>query len=98
MKGLAAAVQSALTDFYADAFDGGQSITLGAAEEAIGLPTATASWRFATFTVAAYEALFDDVADGTIVVPTTGALLSTYITGLGYTVPAGLLAKINPET
>ena len=98
MKGLAAAVQSALTDFYADDFEGGQSITLGAAEEAIGLPTAAASWRFATFTVAAYEALFEDVADGTIVVPTTGVLLATYITGLGYTVPAGLLAKINPTT
>lgn len=95
MKGLAVAVQTALADYYADEFPGGTSITLGAADDAVGLPTATASWRFATFTVTEYEALFDDVADGTVVVPADAAALATFLTGLGFTLSQDLTDAIN---
>ena len=83
MKGLGVAVQTALAEYYADEFQGGESITLGAAEDAVGLPTATDSWRFATFTVAEYDALLALVAAGTVVVPADAAALATFVAGLG---------------
>lgn len=39
---------------------------LGAAEDSTGLPTAAASWRFATFTVDEYKALFAKVVAGEV--------------------------------
>jgi basic membrane protein A and related proteins len=94
MKGLAVAVQSALDDFYNDEFVGGRSITLGAAEEAVGLPTTTASWRFSSFTVAAYTTVFNKVADGTVVVPVDAAGLQAFITAQGYTPSAALITRV----
>ena len=94
MKGLAVAVQEALADFYNDNFVGAQSITLGAADDAVGLPTAAESWRFTTFTVAQYETLFNLVAAGTVVVPANRADFDTFITGLGYTASVDLLNAI----
>lgn len=94
MKGLGVVVKDALDAFYDDEFPGGQSVTLGAADDAVGLPTVSSSWRFATLTVAAYENVYDLVAAGTIVVPGSSAELATYLTGLGYTIPEGLAAKI----
>ncbi len=95
MKGLAVAVQTALTDYYNDEFEGGDSITLGAMDDAVGLPTATSSWLFSTFTVADYNAIFDDVADGTVVVPSDATELATFLTGLGFTLSTELTAAIN---
>ena len=47
---------------------GGNCVTLGAADGDTGLPTAAGSWRFKTFTVAEYEAMFNDVASGKLVI------------------------------
>ena len=44
----------------------GKTATLGAKDDATGLPTDTDSWRFKTFTVDEYKAVFDKVVDGSI--------------------------------
>jgi len=81
MKGLTVSVIDALIALYnttvysADGITrnwpeamAGETAVLGADTNGVGLPTASTSWGFETFTVAAYEAIFDDLADGTIVV------------------------------
>lgn len=97
MKGLAVAVQNALTDYFAGEFEGGQSITLGAAEDAVGLPTNAESFLFDNFTVAEYNTIFGKVSNGTVVVPTTRAAFDTYLTGLGFTDNTALLNAIFGE-
>lgn len=64
MKGLAASVQSALTDYYADKFPGGQCLTLGAAQKGVQLPMETS--KFNTFTKDDYDAVYDQLVKGTI--------------------------------
>lgn len=64
MKGLASAVQSALTDYYADKFPGGQCLTLGAAEKGVQLPMDTS--KFNTFTKDDYDAVYGQLAKGDI--------------------------------
>ena len=73
MKGLTESVKLALTSLYAnkgtwDAAHAGKTATLGAAENCVGLPTATASWRLTKFTVADYNTLFKDMQDGKVTV------------------------------
>lgn len=70
MKELAVSVQQIAAKLYAGEWDsvGGSCVTLGAADGDTGLPTAAESWRFSTFTVAEYEALFNDVASGELVI------------------------------
>lgn len=97
MKGLAVSVQAALADYYNDEFDGGQSITLGVDDDAVGLPTATDSWRFATFTTAQYTTVRNAVGNGTIVVPKTEAEFVAFLTALGYTASTELLDTMFPE-
>ena len=67
-KGLREAVMEACSVFYAGEWDtvGGKQTTLGAANDAVGLPTAT--WSLKNFSVADYEALFAALKDGTVVV------------------------------
>ncbi|MBU1093671.1 MAG: BMP family ABC transporter substrate-binding protein [Firmicutes bacterium] len=96
MKGLGTAVQGALADYYAGTFEGGVSVTLGAAEDAIGLPTVTDSWRLEVFSVSSYNILFNKLADGTIVVPTDAAGLQAYVTGLEFTWDAALTEAVSP--
>ncbi len=69
MKALGVAVQDMLEDFYNDAFRGGEVINLTASEDGVGLPTDDDAWRFDTFTVAQYNSIYDQIADGTIDVP-----------------------------
>lgn len=54
--------------FYAGewASVGGNCTTLGAKDDAVGLPTAT--WSMETFTVEQYNALFASLKDGSVVV------------------------------
>ena len=72
MKGIGEAAQQALkaaeTEDSWNAFigDGNTSITLGAAEGAVGLPTAT--WSLEGWTVADYEAKLADIVSGKVVV------------------------------
>ncbi|MDO9628764.1 MAG: BMP family ABC transporter substrate-binding protein [Acholeplasmataceae bacterium] len=97
MKGLGVSVQAALEDFYNDDFDGGRSITLGVSEDAVGLPTVAASWRFTTFTTAQYSTIVTKLDNGTVVVPTNRAQLTTFLAGLYPTGDfAALLEVISP--
>ena len=63
-KGLAESVVAALTKFY----DGGEvyggSMTLGAADNAVGIPTDT--WQIEGWTVEDYQALYEKVVSGEI--------------------------------
>ncbi len=73
MKALTLSVKIALTSLYnnggtwSPAYAGTTAI-LGAKEEGVGLPTAAASWKFSTFTVAQYNTIFASIVNGTIVV------------------------------
>ncbi len=66
-KGLREAVMYALKKFYAGTFDaemGGKPTVLGAANDAVGLPTDT--WSFEKFSVEDYNTLFASLKDGTV--------------------------------
>ena len=67
MKGLADATVWAIEKHYAGAWSeiGGTSTSLGAADNAVGLPTAT--WSL-SWPVAEYEAMFAEIAAGNIVI------------------------------
>lgn len=70
-KGLATSVVNALTKLYAGEWDTylkDKTLVLGAAEDAVGLPTAEGSWRLNNFTVAQYQELFASVKNGTIAI------------------------------
>ena len=68
MKGLSDSVVWALNKVYADEFDeiGGKATSLGAAENAVGLPVAT--WSLTGWSVEEYEAMLADIVSGTVVV------------------------------
>ena len=69
IKGLASSVKLVLSQYYAGEWDSklaDSTSNLGAAEDSTGLPTATTSWRFNTFTVEQYNALFNQIKNGTI--------------------------------
>ncbi len=70
MKGLSDAVQWAVAKVYDGTFSeiGGVGTSLGVNENSVGLPTSDEAWRFDTFTVEEYEALYQQVLDGTLVV------------------------------
>ena len=66
-------VSLALTDLYNNGCKwptshAGQSSTLGAANDCVGLPTEPNSWRFTTFTVEQYNTLFQAVKAGTVAI------------------------------
>ena len=72
MKGIGEAAQQALVAAESDdtwaAFigDGNTTVTLGAAEGAVGLPTAT--WSLEGWSVEDYQAMLAQIADGTLTV------------------------------
>ena len=73
MKNLKNSVVLALTDLYENggkwsADYAGTTVVLGTAEDCVGLPTAEDSWRLETFTVEEYQAVYDQVKSGAIVV------------------------------
>ena len=79
MKGLADAVQWAVGHVYDGTFSeiGGTGTSLGVKDSAVALPTAADSWRFETFTVEEYEALYQQMLDGTLVVDNDFSKLET---------------------
>jgi len=98
MKALGVVVQQALQDYVDGTFEGGETLVLGAAEDAVALPLGD-SFRFNTFTEAQYNAILADIVDGTVVVPFAPAELTAFLTALGYgSDAAALLAKINPAS
>ena len=68
MKELADAVQWSLAKVYDNTFSeiGGVATSLGVETDAVGLPTET--WSMTNFTVEQYEALYQQVKDGTLTV------------------------------
>ena len=79
MKGLSDAVQWAVGHVYDGTFSeiGGTGTSLGVKDNAVALPTAEGSWRFETFTVEEYEALYQQMLDGTLVVDNDFSKLET---------------------
>jgi len=87
MKALGVVVKQALTEWLEEVngtgtFQGGETVTLGAAEEAVGLPLGE-SFRFTTFTEAQYEEILAKLVDGTVSVPFTVDELGTFLEALG---------------
>lgn len=73
MKDLTNSVVLALTAMYDNGGAwpenyAGQTANLGVADDCVGLPTAEASWRLNNFTVEDYQAMYDSVKSGEIVV------------------------------
>ena len=68
MKGLADATVWAIEKHYAGEFEtiGGTSTSLGAKDNAVGLPIDT--WTLENWTVEEYEALYQDIVDGKITI------------------------------
>jgi len=68
LKGLTSAVQWAVAKVYDDSFDeiGGVGTSLGAKDNAVGLPTAT--WSLENYSVEEYEAQLADMLSGKLVV------------------------------
>lgn len=77
MKGLAASVIQALEAHYDGTWEGGATWNLDASKDGVGLPTDTETWRFENFTLADYDAVFGDLADGTVTV--VNRLPATYV-------------------
>jgi basic membrane protein A len=65
MKGLAQSVMVALDNFYTNGLQSG-SLVLGAADDAVGLPVDT--WSLENWSVDEYNALFEQIKSGEIVV------------------------------
>ena len=82
MKGLREGTMFALEKFYEGKWSeiADKSANLGAKDNAVGLPTAEASWGFKSFTVEEYNALFAKLQNGEIVVDANveGAESKTY--------------------
>lgn len=87
MKLLSNAVPEALDGIVDGGFKGATSVTLGAAENAVGLPTAESSWRFSNFTTTQYDEIYQKVVDGDVVVPSnydSPDELSAFLVANGY--------------
>ena len=71
LKGLSNATSWAIEKFYNGEWAdiGGIATSLGANDDAVGLPTAT--WGLETFTVEEYEALLAAIKDGSVVIDNT---------------------------
>ena len=78
MKALAVVVQQALQDYVDNDFVGGETLVLGAAEDAVGLPLGD-SFKFDTFTLEQYNTILGKLKDGTIVLPMDTDGLNAYI-------------------
>ena len=81
-KGLASAVQWALAKVYDGSFSeiGGNSTSLGADNNAVGLPTAT--WSMQNFTVEEYEALFQKLLSGEVTIDNNSKMSNPAEAGL----------------
>lgn len=67
MKDLGETAQRILADFHADEFPGGETLTLSASEDGVGLPMETS--RFREFSQSEYEEIFNQIAEEELVVP-----------------------------
>ena len=91
MKGLSDAAEWAIAKVYDGTWDeiGNAATSLGVAENAVGLPTAT--WSMENFTVADYEDLFQQVLNGDLTIdnnsemanPAEGGLTNVNVNYIG---------------
>ena len=81
MKDLGSAVAIALDGFYSDNFPGGETLTLGASNNGVALPTDLS--RFTDFTTVDYNTLYELVATGQIDVPASHAELVAFLNAKG---------------
>lgn len=81
MKDLGSAVATALDGFYGNNFPGGQTLTLGASNNGVALPTDLS--RFRDFTTVDYNTIFNRVAQGQINVPASHAELVAFLNAQG---------------
>ena len=81
-KGLASAVQWALAKVYDGTFSeiGGNATSLGADNNAVGLPTAT--WSMQNFTIEEYEALFQKILNGEVTIDNNSKMSNPAEAGL----------------
>ena len=79
MKGLAQSVIVSLGNFYDNGLQSG-SLVLGAADDAVGLPVD--SWSLANWTVEDYNALFEQIKSGEIVVDNNSEMSDPSAAGL----------------
>jgi basic membrane protein A len=92
MKGLGTSVVQALEYYYDNEFPGGEVWVLDASNDGVGLPTDEASWGFDTFTVEAYQDIYEALAteattvdlilDGTTITGATEAEIEAYDTAM----------------
>ena len=70
MKGLREGTMIALGKFFDNKWDeiADKAVNLGAADDAVGLPTEESSWKFSKWTVEEYNELFASLKNGKIVV------------------------------
>ena len=78
-KGLAQSVQISLGNFYSGGLQKG-ALVLGAADDAVGLPVDT--WSLANWTVDDYNALFEQIKSGEIVVDNNSEMADPSQAGL----------------
>lgn len=83
MKGLGAAVQQVLAQFYADNFPGGELLIKNASEDGVALPMDTS--RFATFSQAQYDSIHGRIASGAVSVPENYTELIAFLNAIGQT-------------
>jgi len=95
LKGLGASVQQALAEFFDDEFRGGETVIFNAANNGVGLPTDSASFRFTTFTIAQYNAIFAKLVNGTIIVNSSLALGNPVSNGVALASFGNTLAKVS---
>ncbi len=81
MKDLGAVVQQALTAHYAGNFPGTETQVKDAASNGVALPMESS--RFDSFSQADYDAIFDMIGDGSVVVPATYSELTSFLDDLG---------------
>ena len=79
MKGLAQSVIVSLGNFYTNGLQSG-SLVLGAADDAVGLPVDT--WSLQNWTVDEYNALFEQIKSGEIVVDNNSEMADPSTAGL----------------
>ena len=83
IKGMGIGFYDTLISAFDGTFESGGSIVESVTTLGVGLPMETS--RFTTFNEIDYLNIYDDIADGTIVVPRNYSQLETFLQGLGET-------------